>query len=151
MVKFLMKNYVLICNTFFYLIICIFRIYFFWFLQVYTWGCNDEGSLGRETSNDEDTFTSGPVDIDGTVVQISAGDCHSAALTDNGRVYAWGCFRVCVFSYGTPGRCFVLSLCFIFLLVKHHCILHVSCFYIYNLFLVAGLLTILSVQASLSL
>ncbi|XP_071515254.1 regulator of chromosome condensation-like isoform X1 [Panulirus ornatus] len=61
--------------------------------KVYTWGCNDEGSLGRETSNDEETFTSGSVNIDGRVVQICAGDCHSAALTDDGQVYAWGCFR----------------------------------------------------------
>ena len=33
--------------------------------------------------------------LDGvTVVAISAGDSHSAALTDDGRVFAVGCFRV---------------------------------------------------------
>ncbi|XP_045583192.1 regulator of chromosome condensation [Procambarus clarkii] len=61
--------------------------------KVYTWGCNDEGALGRHTDNDEDTYTSGVVNIDGKVVQISAGDCHTAALLEDGRVYAWGCFR----------------------------------------------------------
>ncbi|XP_042227472.1 regulator of chromosome condensation-like [Homarus americanus] len=61
--------------------------------KVHTWGCNDEGGLGRQTPNDEANFTSGSVDIDGKVVQISAGDCHTAALLEDGRVFAWGCFR----------------------------------------------------------
>ena len=35
--------------------------------------------------------------LDGvTVVAITAGDSHSAALTDDGRVLAVGCFRVSV-------------------------------------------------------
>ena len=33
------------------------------------------------------------VAIDGKVVMISAGDSHSAALTEDGRVFAWGTFR----------------------------------------------------------
>ncbi|KAK4303800.1 hypothetical protein Pmani_024218 [Petrolisthes manimaculis] len=61
--------------------------------KVRTWGCNDEGALGRLTPNEEDAFTSGTVDVPGKVVQICAGDCHTAALTDDGTVYAWGCFR----------------------------------------------------------
>ena len=28
------------------------------------------------------------------IVQISAGDCHTGALADNGSVYCWGVFRV---------------------------------------------------------
>jgi regulator of chromosome condensation len=31
--------------------------------------------------------------LEDTIVQISAGDCHSAALTSEGRVYIWGSFR----------------------------------------------------------
>lgn len=62
--------------------------------QVHTWGCNDEGALGRKTTCDEDFFSSGMVELDAKVVQISAGDCHTAALADNGDVYIWGCFRV---------------------------------------------------------
>ncbi|XP_069959972.1 regulator of chromosome condensation-like isoform X1 [Cherax quadricarinatus] len=61
--------------------------------KVYTCGCNDEGALGRHTDNDEDTYTSGPVDVEGKVVQVSAGDCHTAALLEDGRLFAWGCFR----------------------------------------------------------
>ena len=33
------------------------------------------------------------VALDGKVVMISAGDSHSAALTEDGRVFAWGTFR----------------------------------------------------------
>lgn len=29
------------------------------------------------------------------VVQVSAGDSHTAALTEDGRVFVWGSFRVC--------------------------------------------------------
>jgi len=61
--------------------------------EVWTFGCNDEGALGRATAEEEDTFVPGKVDIDGKVVQISGGDSHSAALTEDGRVFAWGTFR----------------------------------------------------------
>uniref|UniRef100_A0A0P4WC77 RCC1-like domain-containing protein n=1 Tax=Scylla olivacea TaxID=85551 RepID=A0A0P4WC77_SCYOL len=61
--------------------------------KVHTWGCNDEGALGRNTTCEEDCFISGVVELDAKVVQISAGDCHSAALTETGDVYIWGCFR----------------------------------------------------------
>ena len=46
--------------------------------------------------------------LDGVaVVAISAGDSHSAALTDDGRVLAVGCFRVCLLpGYRAPtNRC----------------------------------------------
>jgi regulator of chromosome condensation len=61
--------------------------------EVYTFGCNDEGSLGRNVGEEEECFVPGKVDIDGRVVMISAGDSHSAALTEDGRVFAWGTFR----------------------------------------------------------
>jgi len=61
--------------------------------KVYTWGNNDEGGLGRITACEEDNFECGEVKIIGKVVQISAGDCHTIALTDDGKVFAWGCFR----------------------------------------------------------
>lgn len=33
-------------------------------------------------------------------MQVSAGDSHTAALTEDGRVFVWGSFRVrCVLSY----------------------------------------------------
>lgn len=36
----------------------------------------------------------GKVELDERVVQVSAGDSHTAALTEDGTVYIWGAFRV---------------------------------------------------------
>ena len=36
----------------------------------------------------------GKVALEGKVVQVSAGDSHTAALTEDGTVYIWGSFRV---------------------------------------------------------
>lgn len=36
----------------------------------------------------------GKVILEEKVVQVSAGDSHTAALTDDGTVYIWGAFRV---------------------------------------------------------
>lgn len=62
--------------------------------EVYTFGCNDEGALGRETSEEGSEFTPGPVKLPGKVSMISAGDSHTAALLEDGRVFIWGTFRV---------------------------------------------------------
>lgn len=62
--------------------------------QVITFGCNDEGALGRPTPEEGSESRPGKVELDGKVVQISAGDSHSAALLEDGRVFAWGAFRV---------------------------------------------------------
>lgn len=61
--------------------------------NVYTFGCDDEGALGRE-ADDENSFEPGQVVLPGLVVQVTAGDSHSAALLEDGRVFAWGSFRV---------------------------------------------------------
>lgn len=60
---------------------------------VFTFGCDDEGALGREAT-DENSFEPGQVYLPGSAVQVTAGDSHSAALLDDGRVFAWGSFRV---------------------------------------------------------
>ena len=65
--------------------------------QVYTWGCNDEGGLGRPTSSsDGEEFTAGLVeDMESVnVVMVSAGDSHTMALSDKGTVFGWGTYRV---------------------------------------------------------
>ena len=65
--------------------------------QVYTWGCNDEGALGRVTSSSGgEEFTAGPVQEMETVnvIMVSAGDSHTMALSDKGTVYGWGTYRV---------------------------------------------------------
>ena len=53
--------------------------------QVWTFGCNDEGSLGRVVGEEEECFIPGKVEIEEKVVGISAGDSHSAALTETGK------------------------------------------------------------------
>ena len=53
--------------------------------QVWTFGCNDEGSLGRLVDEEEDCFVPGKVDIGEKIVMLSAGDSHTAALADSGR------------------------------------------------------------------
>lgn len=66
----------------------------FLILQVYTFGCNDEGALGRETTEEGSETVPGKVVLDQKVVQVSAGDSHTAALTEDGTVFIWGAFRV---------------------------------------------------------
>lgn len=61
--------------------------------EVYTFGCNDEGSLGRLVDEEEECFLPGKVALDGKIVQMSAGDSHTVVLTEDGKVYAWGTFR----------------------------------------------------------
>ncbi|XP_027720536.1 regulator of chromosome condensation isoform X2 [Vombatus ursinus] len=61
--------------------------------QVYTFGCNDEGALGRDTSVEGSETIPGVVNLSEKVVQVSAGDSHTAALTEDGRVFLWGSFR----------------------------------------------------------
>lgn len=60
--------------------------------DVYTFGCNDEHALGRMT-DDENCFIPGIVNLPEKILQISAGDSHSAALSVTGKVYIWGTFR----------------------------------------------------------
>ena len=60
-----------------------------------TWGCNDEGALGRAVEDGGEYSPGHVTGLEGiVVVQISAGDSHTAALTQNGDVYCWGVFRV---------------------------------------------------------
>lgn len=69
--------------------------------QVYSFGCNDEGALGRDTSVEGSEMVPGKVELQEKVVQVSAGDSHTAALTEDGRVFLWGSFRV---RLGLAGR-----------------------------------------------
>lgn len=61
--------------------------------NIFTFGCNDEGALGRVTSEEGSETVPGKVDLGEKVVQVSAGDSHTAALTEEGTVYVWGSFR----------------------------------------------------------
>lgn len=47
------------------------------------------------TADKEDSeFIPSLVELPGKVIQITAGDSHTAALLEGGRVFAWGTFRV---------------------------------------------------------
>ncbi|KAG5440039.1 hypothetical protein PCK2_000647, partial [Pneumocystis canis] len=79
--------------------------------NVYTWGVNDQGALGRDTtwnvnqtnsdSDDEQMLNpkdSTPGKVEGIpngvkIVKMACGDSISVAITDQGQVYAWGSFR----------------------------------------------------------
>ncbi|KDD73507.1 hypothetical protein H632_c2107p0, partial [Helicosporidium sp. ATCC 50920] len=84
--------------------------------DVFSWGVNDEGALGRRTAGElwekiaaktakdvaGDSYVPGKVAIssDSRIVQLSAGDSHSTALTAMGEVWAWGTFRDASGVYG---------------------------------------------------
>ncbi|XP_077502833.1 regulator of chromosome condensation-like [Amblyomma americanum] len=62
--------------------------------KVWSFGCNDEGALGLQTSSlDGAETTPGLVELPEPVAKLSAGDSHSAALTVTGRAFMWGNFR----------------------------------------------------------
>ncbi|XP_072277063.1 regulator of chromosome condensation [Pyxicephalus adspersus] len=61
--------------------------------SIYTFGCNDEGALGRDTSEEGSETVPAKVQLSEKVVQVSAGDSHTAALTEDGKVFLFGSFR----------------------------------------------------------
>ncbi|XP_002138000.2 regulator of chromosome condensation-like [Drosophila pseudoobscura] len=61
--------------------------------DIYSFGCNDEGALGRDTSEEGSESLPDLVRLPGKAVRISVGDSHSACLLEDGSVYAWGSFR----------------------------------------------------------
>ncbi|KAH9634843.1 hypothetical protein HF086_016122, partial [Spodoptera exigua] len=71
--------------------------------RVWTFGCNDEGALGRATSGESEEGTPGAVRLPAPAVCIAAGDSHSAALLNTGDVYAWGAFRIIFYTNDITG------------------------------------------------
>jgi Regulator of chromosome condensation (RCC1) repeat len=82
--------------------------------RVWTWGVNDQGSLGRDTKSsgtevmkddeDDDEEELNPLESrpglvqgfpeDVQVVKLACGDSISVAIASDGKVYSWGTFRV---------------------------------------------------------
>lgn len=57
---------------------------------LYSWGCNDDGVLGRIGTDNEPGLVEFPIPVD----SISTGDSHAvAALLRKGVVYSWGVYR----------------------------------------------------------
>ncbi|KAG0162448.1 Regulator of chromosome condensation, partial [Apophysomyces sp. BC1034] len=77
--------------------------------QLWSWGCNDEGALGRVGDEDQ-YYVPGLVeqleDVD--IVKVACGDSISLALSAEGKVYCWGTFRCAQgrlgFAPGIPSR-----------------------------------------------
>lgn len=69
--------------------------------RVWTWGCNDDGALGRVTTsaaNPDAGDENMPMLIGGAlegkiVVTVACGDAQSLAMTLDGEVYGWGCYK----------------------------------------------------------
>jgi len=62
--------------------------------EVFAFGCNDEGALGRKTEEEEDCMITERVNLDEKAVFCCAGDSHTAILTEDGSVWLWGTFQM---------------------------------------------------------
>ena len=59
--------------------------------QVYSWGCNDEGALGR--FGEENVPTLIPAFVSTPIRAIAVGDCHSAFIDVAGRLWLCGTYK----------------------------------------------------------
>lgn len=59
---------------------------------VWTWGCADDGALGREGNENLPALLALPSSAI-VVLNVALGDCHGALLSMSGHVYAWGSYR----------------------------------------------------------
>jgi len=57
--------------------------------KVYSWGCNDDGALGRPGAENEPH----PVDFPGRATKVSAGGSHSGFIDSDGNVWQCGSFK----------------------------------------------------------
>ena len=66
---------------------------------LWTWGCNDDGAIGREGDEFLPAPVEGPLgkagegDEDSEIVQVCCGASHTVALSASGLVYAMGTYR----------------------------------------------------------
>ncbi|KAI9217785.1 regulator of chromosome condensation 1/beta-lactamase-inhibitor protein II [Blastocladiella britannica] len=62
--------------------------------KVFSWGCNDDGALGREVPDGEECDVAEiPLLATLNVVKLACGDSISLALTGDGLIYGWGTFK----------------------------------------------------------
>ena len=61
---------------------------------IFSWGCNDQGVLGRKGQENVPLPVGGDDSIGMTATDISTGDSHGLAYnTDSNKIYFWGCYR----------------------------------------------------------
>jgi hypothetical protein len=70
--------------------------------QLWAWGSNSKGELGRAPNEDSPV----PVPLPGRYTQLSTGGQHCLALGTNGRLYAWGQNDYGELGNDTPGDYF---------------------------------------------
>jgi len=61
--------------------------------RVYSWGCNDDGALGRGGEENLPQLVIELAEKGVRATAISCGDCHSCALSDVGKVWGWGSYK----------------------------------------------------------
>ncbi|ESO05221.1 hypothetical protein HELRODRAFT_171574 [Helobdella robusta] len=77
--------------------------------KILTFGCNDQGVLGRETTDELDWFIPQPVTSiqQHHVTLVTSGDSHVAVATSDGLLFVWGNFRLengnCHLFFDNPG------------------------------------------------
>ncbi|KAJ6796559.1 Uncharacterized protein M6B38_219120 [Iris pallida] len=68
--------------------------------EVFTWGSNREGQLGY-TSVDTQSTPRRVSSLRSRVTAVAAANKHSAAVSDSGEVFTWGCNKEGQLGYGT--------------------------------------------------
>eukprot|EP01036_Dinobryon_divergens_P029735 gene29735-38876_t len=59
--------------------------------QVYTWGCADDGALGRVGEEFSPLLVQTLANE--TIIGVDCGDCHTIAVSTKGEVWGWGCYK----------------------------------------------------------
>ena len=61
--------------------------------EIYTWGVNRNGQLGYKTTDEPNIprIVSSSFGKSIKIISVSCGEAHTAALTENGILYTWGC------------------------------------------------------------
>jgi len=60
--------------------------------QVYTWGCADDGSLGRDGEEAIPMLVQGGLAGE-VIISVACGDCQTMAVSTKGQVWGWGCYK----------------------------------------------------------
>jgi len=58
--------------------------------EVYTWGLNEAGQLGKGDFSSSAVEVPQRIHVDAHIVAVAVGYAHMLALSDEGRVFAWG-------------------------------------------------------------
>ena len=61
--------------------------------QAYTWGCSDDGSLGRVGEETTPLLVQTLVDAEEIIIGMACGDGQTIAVSTSGRVWGWGCYK----------------------------------------------------------